>query len=636
MGDTIKQLWSVVLVPSSPETPHLSSLWSWQACSPSQEFQNHMEFAPIISKESLWIDSSDCFPSVGTEAMAAENSMYLHTQDATCHQNHVNVFSPYIALLRTCAKNKDLHVGKRVHLDILKRGLLEKCSDALITMYAMCDALPKARELLDMHRSKNVFTWTSLISGYARNGQNLDALSCFEQMESEGLFPDAVTYVCILKACGNMRAIGKGEKIHRAIANRRLLGTDTVINAAIIDMYTKCGALERAEYVLEELPSRDVLSWSALIAGYVHHGQGNQALICFSRMQSEGFSPNAMTFACILKACGIIGALDKGKQIHEAIAKGRFLENDVVLGSALVDMYAKCGALERAKQVLEGLPARDAYSWSALIAGYTQEGRGEQALNCFEQMQREGVSPDAVTFACVLQACGITGAVDKGEQIHKVISKQGLLAHNVVLGTALVDMYAKCGALSKAAGVLEQLPTRDAFSWNSLIVGYAKEGQHEQALTCFDRMQWRGCSPDAATFSCVLNACSHLGLIDEAHMHFLSMSSKYGLKPDIEQYTCMVDLFGRAGHFEKALGMIEGMPSPNVSAVWRALLSACQKWGNVDVGSWAFRQAIKIDKSDVAAYVLMANIYSAAGMQEEAKLVESMQLESNACKKSQV
>ncbi|KAI5060788.1 hypothetical protein GOP47_0025208 [Adiantum capillus-veneris] len=560
-----------------------------------------------------------------------EEGLALATQSQDTENNKKSALddgcSALIAMLRACGKCKDLQQGIRLHDEILKRHFLRRCSDALATMYAKCGALSKAKELLYKHHSKDLYSWTDLIAGYARQGLYHDALECFRQMQYEGLSPDAVTFACILKACGNLKASNMGKRIHDEIARQGLLGTDMVLASALVDMYAKCGALASAQQVLEELPFRNVVSWSALIAGYAQEGQGEQALHCFEQMQCEGFSPDEVTFACVLKACGTIEDVDKGKQIHEEIAKQGFLDTNIVLGSALVDMYAKCGALAKAQQVLEEMPSRNVVSWSALIAGYAQQGLGKEALNCFDQMKREGLSPNAVTYSSVLKACGSIQDIDRGEQIYDQIARQGLLGNNIVLGTAVVDMYVKCGALAKAQKVLEELPSRDAVSWSALITGFCHQGQGEQALTCFKQMLSEGLSPDAVTFSCILNTCSHLGLLEDAHMYFMAMNTKYGVKPSIEHYTCMVDLFGRAGHLDKAARVIQEMPFYDHVAVLSTLMGACRKWGDVNVGRWAFEQAVNVDKRDGSTYVIMADIYAAAGMQEDADMINFMKVE---------
>ena len=193
-----------------------------------------------------------------------------------------------------------------------------------------------------------------------------------------------------------------------------------------------------------------MVSWTVLIAGYVQHGCAQEALYKFENMQQEGFSPNAVTFACILKACGATGAIDKGKSMHDEIVQRNLLKHDPVLGNALVDMYGKCGSLVMAQKVFEELLVRDVVAWTSLISGYVQYGLSEMAIKCFDQMHYEGLSPNAVTYACILQACGGTGSLEKGKEIHVEMIKDGLLGGIGLLDNALVDMYAKCGALVKA------------------------------------------------------------------------------------------------------------------------------------------------------------------------------------------
>ncbi|KAI5059723.1 hypothetical protein GOP47_0026042 [Adiantum capillus-veneris] len=532
----------------------------------------------------------------------------------------------YICILKSCAIIKAIDKGKQIHDAILRQGLLEHSvvlGGALVDMYAKCGALPQAQAVLDELPSRNVICWSALIAGYAERDQGQKALECFQDMRRDGIAPDVVTYLSVVKACAVLGDIDKGKQIHNEILRQGLLKHNILLGNALVDMYAKCGALSQARSVLEKLPSRDVVSWSSLIAGYAQEGQGQQALECFKQMQLEDIPPNVVTYVCILKACAVIKALDKGKQIHNEISRQGLLEESMELGNSLVDMYAKCGALPQAQNVLENLSSRDVVSWSALIAGFAQKGLGQQAVKCFEQMQQEGIAPNAVTYLCMLKACAAVGAIDKGKQIHEDVLKQGLLEQNIELGNALVDMYAKCGALQQAQSILEELPSRDVVSWNALITGYAQEGQSEQAWKCFEKMQSEGINPNMVTFFCLLNMCGHLGLLEKGQELFDSMGGKYGLQPDIECFTCMVDLLGRAGHLVKAVEVIQKMPFPASSKLWLCLLSACQKWVDVDVGTWAFEQALEVEKCE-ATYILMANIYAAAGMPGKVRDIEAM------------
>jgi pentatricopeptide repeat protein len=250
----------------------------------------------------------------------------------------------------------------------------------------------------------------------------------------------------------------------------------------------------------------------------------------------------------------------------------------------------------------------------------------QEALSCFEQMQNEGLTPDSVTFICILAACGNTGAIDKGVQIHNEIVDRGLLQEDTILGTSLMGMYAKCGELRKARGVFDDLLVQDVAAWNSLILGYAQQGQCDEALSCFEQMQNEKLSPDVVTLLCVLYACCHSGLIEEGQTYFTDMSKKYCIQPVIEHQTCLIDLFGRAGYFDEAMSIMKDVSTFDYP-ILVAILGACQKWGNVKLARLAFDQAVQLDPTSGAAYACMSNIYIAARMHEDAQKIEAMRVQ---------
>ncbi|KAH7434558.1 hypothetical protein KP509_06G022800 [Ceratopteris richardii] len=533
----------------------------------------------------------------------------------------------YCCILNACGSIMAADEGVKIHDEIVRRGFLRNdiaLGNALIDMYVKCGAFGKAQHVLAELPFRDTVSWGTLILGFIQQDQAEKALKCFEEMQHEGISPDSATMACILKACGMIRSIDTGRKFHVEISKQGSLGNDEMLGVSLIEMYAKCGELVMAERVFEELLYRDVFSWNAIIVGYTQNDQADKALKCYEKMQCQKVIPNALTFASILSACACVGALDKGAKIHEDILKQGLLDDDIVLGNALVNMYAKCCALTKASRVFEELPLWDVVSWNILITGYMEDGQGEEALDCFVHMEQNGILPDETTYICILKACGTLGALQKGQQIHEKISIQGLLQENVVIGTVLVDMYAKCGALQIAEQVLRELPSRDAVSWNALIAGYTQHGLAEEALNCLRQMQSDGFVPDSATLSSVLNACCHLGLVDKCLTYLVEMSIDHGVKPHLEHYTCMVDVFGRAGHLEKAVEIIRELPSSNHCVLWRALLGACHKWGDIKVGRWAFEQAVLLDRSDQAAYVLMYNLYRTFNMHAEAERIEVM------------
>ena len=223
---------------------------------------------------------------------------------------------------------------------------------------------------------------------------------------------------------------------------------------------------------------------------------------------------------------------------------------------------------------------------------------------------------DTTLFSCILKACGILGFLEIGEEIDVEIRKRGLLREDVVLGTTLVDMYAKCGAPEKAQDIFRKLPVRNTITWTALLSGYAQLGQADVVLHLYRKARMDGIVPNLVTFVVMLSACSHAGLLERGPMFFDAIDNNYDLIPNLKHCTCIVDLLGRAGLIDKAAEFINNMPLHPDIAVWLILLGACRKWNNVDLGRYAFEHAVQLSESDSTAYVCMSNIYMNASTQE--------------------
>ncbi|KAH7284302.1 hypothetical protein KP509_34G047900 [Ceratopteris richardii] len=527
----------------------------------------------------------------------------------------------YICVLKACAGIKDLKVGEEIHHEVSKLGWGQRnilLGTALVDMYSECSELGKARQVFDDLPARDVPLWNALISGYVQHGFDKEALDCYGQMCRDKLPPNPVTFVSVLKACGNLRAADQGKEVHAEICRQGLLEKDVVLVTALVDMYASCGQLPKARAVFDEFPNRDVTSWTALINAYIQQNQGEEALRCLESMYSEGLSPNAVTFACILKACGSIGAVENGKKIHMEIDRQGLLKKSSVLCTALVDMYAKCGLLAIAQNVLDNLPSRDVTCWTALMSGYAQYGLIDEALLSYERMRDEGLSPDLDNFLCIVRTCGSLGAVRKGDELYTEIDNLGLLDRHAVLGIVLIDMYAKCGALTRSREVFNKLTRQDVVSWTALIAGYTQFGMTNFVFDLFNRMRKTFVEPNEVTFIVLLNACSHAGLVEEGKFFFKLMCTVYKITPTLEHYTCMVDLFFRAGDFNYALSLIERVPSSDYLLLWLSLLNASGRWANINVGELAFECAMQLDENCAATYAFTNNLYAAIGMQQEA------------------
>eukprot|EP01018_Ginkgo_biloba_P030303 Gb_38441 [translate_table: standard] len=518
----------------------------------------------------------------------------------------------YASFLQACANTRALSEGKQVHAHVLIAGFDQDVflGTKLVNLYAICGRLGNARQIFDNIRKRNIFLWNAMIRGYATNGVSGEALSLYYQMQRAGVYPDNFTFPFVLKACANLSALEEGKEIHYHL-RRNGLESDVFVGTALIDMYTKCGSIENARHVFDEMSQRNVVLWTAMIAGYVQNGHANEALALFYQMQLVDVIPDSVTMASVLPACALLAALQQGKQIHNCIIRSGF-HPDVSVGTALVDMYAKCGSIENAWHVFDKICRRDIVSWNAMIAGYAQNGHASEALSLFHQMQLEGVTPNSVTTVSVLPACAHLAALQRGMWIHAYIIRSGFEL-DLSVGNSLVDMYAKCGCIQAARQLFDEMSQKDVVSWSVMIGGYGMHGYGEDALTIFAQMQQTGIKPDHVTFIGVLSACSHAGLVEEGQRYFYCMSHDYCITPRIEHYACMVDLLGRAGHLDEALDFIKRMPlEPDVNA-WGALFGACRIHCNIELGEYVLERILELNPNNAGSYILLSNLYAAAG-----------------------
>jgi pentatricopeptide repeat protein len=388
-------------------------------------------------------------------------------------------------------------------------------SCALIGMHLKLESISTAQEVLEKLPIRTAATWTALIAGYAELGHGLEALRSFERMEEEGIYPDPISFVAALKACGSVPACEKGLEIHAEIEKRGLISSNNGIATgnALLGMYVKCFPWITAKHVFDRLPAADVVTWNTLLTGYVEHGHGEDALERFEAMRENRVSPNAITYACVLKACASEGAAEAGCRVHEEVERRGLLGKDVGIGAALVNMYAKCGHLHQAREVFDRLPQdSDAVvaAWNALIEGFAENGSSGEAVEIYAEMRLKGISPDAVTYLYVLRACGSSGAIRMGRRIHAEIGSIGLVPLHPKIGAALVDMYAKCGQAQAAFRAFSELPVRNVVSWTALISGCVGHEHGSIASACFEHMQLEGISPNPVAIACFAASCASI------------------------------------------------------------------------------------------------------------------------------
>ncbi|GKA25867.1 pentatricopeptide repeat-containing protein [Tanacetum coccineum] len=283
-------------------------------------------------------------------------------------------------------------------------------------------------------------------------------------------------------------------------------------------------------------------------------------------------------------------------------------------------MYCKCSKVEHAEKLHERMEEETTVSWNAIISGFSLQEQSEEAQKFFSQMLEVGAKPDNFTFATVLDTCANLATISLGRQIHGQIIKQEMQS-NVFICSTLVDMYSKCGNIQDTRLIFEKSQNKDFVTWNAMISGYANHGFGLDAICIFELMKVNNVKPNHATFVSVLRACAHVGLVEKGLQYFNSMLSKYGLHPQLEHYSCMVDILGRSGQVDKALNLINDMPIDADDVIWRTLLGICKLQKNVEVAEKAASSLLLLVPQDSSAYVLLANIYADAGMWEEMKKI---------------
>lgn len=445
-------------------------------------------------------------------------------------------------------------------------------------------------------------------------------LHVLDLIDRGSLQPDRFFYNTLLKKCTSFKKLNEAKLVHSHI-NRSVFRDDPVMQNTILNMYAKCGSLDNARKLFDEMPLKDMVTWTALITGYSQNDQTESALLLFLQMLQHGLKPNQFTLSSVLKASGAAFSDKYGRQVHSICLKCGY-DSNVYVGSSLLDMYARFGRMDDAWSIFRELASKNVVSWNALIAGHARKGEGEHALEMFLQMLRQGFEPTHFTYSSLLTVLASTGSLEQGKWIHAHLIKSGgkLVAF---VGNTLLDMYAKSGNIEDARNVFNTLVKRDVVSWNSMITGYAQHGLGEEAVRWFEEMLKIGIAPNNITFLCVLTACSHAGLLDEGH-HYFGLMKKYGVDPQEAHYVTVVDLLGRAGHFDRAVKFIKEMPIKPTAAVWGALLGACRMHKNTELGAYAAEHVIELDPHDSGPHVLLANIYASAGRLNDAAKVRKM------------
>ncbi|ERN09426.1 hypothetical protein AMTR_s00029p00062590 [Amborella trichopoda] len=524
----------------------------------------------------------------------------------------------YASLLQACTKTKSLCTGRVLHALLFFNGHQQNTplQTNLINMYATCGNLLDAQLVFDRLQSKNVRSWNALIRGFIKHGLYREALILHSQMLGSGIEPDNFTFPFVLKACADLGDLQMGKSIHHQIERSNYKGDVYVCNA-LVAMLAKCGDLIEAQRVFNQMTQKNVVSWTAMIAGYAQGGRAMEALDLLREMGKAGLSPKPVTLACALPACANLEAIWFGKEIHGHAIKTK-CDDDLYVASALSDMYAKTHDMTYATKVFDKMPKKSVVSWNGMIAGCNQNGFSNKALDLFRKMVVTFPrKPNWVTLVNLLPSCAKLSALLHGKEIHG-FSVKNHIHWDTIVCNALIDMYSKCGSLELARRVFDRMPERDVITWTAMIAGYGMHGNGEKAVHLFSLMHQSGVRPDYVTFVGLLSSCSHAGLVDQGLKLIEIMEHDYGIHSRLEHQSCIVDLLGRAGRLEEAFDYIKRIPVEPGPVVWGALLAACKVHKNVELAERVAKILFELEPKNTGNYSLLSSIYAESGKWKEA------------------
>ncbi|XP_030456093.1 pentatricopeptide repeat-containing protein At3g49170, chloroplastic [Syzygium oleosum] len=592
----------------------------------------------LYSKSSDWAEAERVFRDMGDKrdlvswssmiSCYANNRMEFEAVDTFVRMLEDGFFPNdycFAAAIRACSVPANASIGDTVFGFIMKSGYLDSdvcVGCALIDMFAKGSAdLVSARKVFEKMPERNVVAWTLMMTRCTQLGCPEKAVDLFLDMLVSGPVPDRFALTAVLSACSELELLSLGVQLH-SWAIRSGLASDVCVGCSLVDMYVKSvasGSLHDSRKVFDRMQDHNVMSWTAIITGYVHAEENEEAIKLFWEMTKGPVRPNHFTFASVLKACGSICDVDMGIQIYALAIKLGFA-CDTCVGNSLISMYARSGHMEDAQRAFDALFEKNLVSYNTLVDAYAKSLESDEAFELLHEIEERGMGTSAFTFASLLSGAACVGAIGKGEQIHARMVKSGLDS-NQCISNALISMYSRCGNIEAAFRVFNETGEKNIITWTSMITGFAKHGFGTRALDTFHKMLDAGVRPNEITYVAVLSSCSHVGLISDGWKHFRSMYTEHGIVPRTEHYACMVDLLGRSGSLAEALKFINSMPFRADTLVWRTFLGACRVHGNVELAKEAAAMIFEQEPDDPAVYILLSNMYASAGLWEDAAAI---------------
>ncbi|CAH9056869.1 unnamed protein product [Cuscuta europaea] len=550
--------------------------------------------------------------------------VYPHEGLRLFDQARVAGFQPNVSTLvlviQACRNLASFHTGQKIHGYLIHSGLWTVLSvqNSLLNFYAEFE-MDLAWDLFDEMSDRDVISWSVIIGGLVGSKDAILGLELFKEMISDwGIRADDQIVVSVLKGCSRLQDIKMGTVVHGLVTSTGL-GQDLFVENSLLDMYSKCNHMDSAVQVFNEIPIKNTVSWNSLLFGLVRNGNHAEALLLFGSIGNSGAEADEVTLVNLLQLCKHFDEPHQCKLIHSRIFRLGYEWNELVMNSVL-DAYTKYGLITLAWRQFSNMERRDVVTWSTMIAAFTNQGMPNEAIAVFSMMCRKSVKPNAITMLNLLEACSLFADLRRLMWAHAVAIRR-CLASEVTVGTAILDMYSKCGAIEASRKVFERIHCRNIVSWSAMIAAFGMNGLPNDALGCLDEMKLNGMKPNTVTILSVLSACSHGGLIEKGISLFKEAAIDLEGELEVEHYSCLIDLLARSGKVDSARDLIERLPhggkNPGKTA-WDAILSGCRIHENNEIGFGMLPQVLKLEASNSSAYLLASSMYASSDLWTDA------------------
>ncbi|EOA18039.1 hypothetical protein CARUB_v10006490mg [Capsella rubella] len=516
-------------------------------------------------------------------------------------------------LLKACANSSCLRTGESIHAHLIVTNQLSRVKDvfqinSLINLYVKCGETVRARKLFDIMPERNVVSWCAMMKGYQNSGSDFEVLKLFKSMNFSGESrPNEFVASVVFKSCSTSGRVEEGKQFHGCFLKCGLMSHEFVRNT-LVYMYSLGSDSREAIRILDDLPYCDLPVFSSALSGYLECRAFKKGVDVLRRMAYEDLVWDNITYLSSLRLCSNLRDLDLGLQIHSRMIRFGF-NCEVEATGALINMYGKCGKVIYAQRVYDDTHAQNIVLNTTIMDAYFQDKSFEEALNLFAKMGTKDVPPNEFTFAILLNSIAELSLLKQGDLIHGLVLKSGYRNH-VMVGNALVNMYAKSGSIEDARKTFSGMAFRDIITWNTLICGFSHHGLGKEALEAFDRMMYAGEIPNRITFIGILQACCHIGFVERGLYYFDQLMKQFDVQPDIQHYTCIVGLLSKAGLFEKAENFMRTAPIEWDVVAWRTLLNACYVRRNYTLGKQVAEYAMEKYPKDSGIYILLSNIHA--------------------------